>query len=83
MAAGRGNFLSCKRTLRVFQVLFVIGVCVGSVVNLRSVLNFGDMMILSMASPNLLGCFLLSGKVAAALENYMQRLQANKMPVYR
>jgi len=76
-------YLFCEHTLRVFQVLFVIGVFVGSVVNLRSVLNFGDMMILSMAFPNLLGCFLLSGKVAAALENYMQRLQANKMPAYR
>lgn len=72
-------FLFCKRTLRVFYVLFVIG----SLVNLRSVFNFGDMMILSMAFTNRLGCFLLSGKVAAALENYMQRSQANKMPVYR
>ncbi len=76
-------YLFGEHTLRVFQVLFVIGVFVGSVVNLRSVLNFGDMMILSMAFPNLLGCFLLSGKVAAALENYMQRLHANKMPAYR
>lgn len=84
MAAGRGNFLSCKRrTLRAFHVLFVIGVFVGSVVNLRSMFNFGDMIILTMDFPNLLGCFLLLGKVAAALKNYMQLLQANKMPVYR
>jgi len=76
-------YLFGEHTLRVFQVLFVIGVFVGSIVNLQSVLSFGDMMILSMAFPNLLGCFLLSGKVAAALENYMQRLQANKMPAYR
>jgi len=76
-------YLFGEHTLRVFQVLFVIGVFVGAVVNLKSVLNFGDMMILSMAFPNLLGCFLLSGKVTAALDDYMQRLQANKMPAYR
>lgn len=76
-------YLFGERTLRVFQVLFAIGVFVGSVVNLQSVLNFCDMMLLSMAFSNLLACFLLAGKVAAALENYMHRLQANKMPVYR
>lgn len=76
-------YLFGEHTLKVFQVLFVIGVFVGSVVNLKSVLDFGDMMILSMAFPNLLGCFLLSGKIAAALEDYMQRLQNNKMPAYR
>lgn len=76
-------YLFGEHTLKVFQVLFVVGVFVGAVVNLKSVLNFGDMMILSMAFPNLLGCFLLSGKVTAALEDYMQRLQAGKMPAYR
>ena len=77
------TYLFGEQTLRVYQVIYVIFVFVGSVVNLKSVLDFGDMMILAMAFPNLLGCFLLSGKVASALEDYMQRLHSARMPVYK
>lgn len=77
------TYLFGERTLRVYQVVYVSFVFIGSVVNLKSVLDFGDMMILAMAFPNLLGCFLMSGKVAAALEDYMKRLQVGQMPVYK
>lgn len=76
-------YLFGEKTLRIYQVLYISFVFIGSVVNLKSVLDFGDMMILSMAFPNLLGCFLMSGKVAVALEDYMQRLQVGRMPVYK
>lgn len=77
------TYLFGERTLRVYQVIYVSFVFIGSVVNLKSVLDFGDMMILAMAFPNLLGCFLLSGKVATALEGYMNRLNVGQMPVYK
>ncbi len=77
------TYLFGERTMRVYQVIYVIFVFIGSVVNLQSVLDFGDMMLLSMAFPNLLGCYLLSGKVAAALEDYMHRLHTARMPVYK
>ncbi|MBD1866515.1 alanine:cation symporter family protein [Cyanobacteria bacterium FACHB-471] len=73
------TFLFGERSLRVYQIIYVIFVFVGAVVNLQSVLNFGDMMILAMAFPNLLGCFLLSGKVAEALEDYLTRLNSGQM----
>ncbi|MBD3883380.1 alanine:cation symporter family protein [Phormidium tenue FACHB-886] len=73
------TFLFGERSLRAYQILYVIFVFIGAVVNLQSVLNFGDMMILAMAFPNLLGCFLLSGKVAEALEDYLARLQTGQM----
>lgn len=76
-------YLFGEQTLRVYQVLYVIFVFIGAVVNLQSVLDFGDMMIMSMAFPNLLGAYLLSGKVAVALEDYLERLSAKKMPVYK
>ncbi|PSP14607.1 MAG: alanine glycine permease [Cyanobacteria bacterium SW_11_48_12] len=64
-----------------FKALFVIFVFIGTVVNLGAVLDFSDMMLLGMAVPNLLGCFLLSGKVAADLKTYMSKLKLEKMPV--
>ncbi len=75
-------YLFGERTLKVYQVIYVIFVFIGAVVNLQSVLNFGDMMILAMAFPNLLGCYLLSGKVATALEDYLARLRSGEMLTY-
>lgn len=76
-------YLFGERTLRIYQILYVVFVFIGAVVNLQSVLDFGDMMILCMAFPNLLGAYFLSGKVVAALEDYLNRLQTGKMPVYK
>lgn len=77
------TYLFGEGTIRVYQAIYVIFVFIGSVVNLKSVIDLSDMMILAMAFPNLLGCYLLSGKVAAALKDYMQRLHVGQMPVYK
>lgn len=77
------TYLFGERSMRAYQVIYVIFVFIGAVVNLQSVIDLSDMMILSMAFPNLLGCYLLSGKVAAALEDYMKRLHFGQMPVYK
>ncbi len=77
------TYLFGEQTMTLYRVIYVILVFIGAVVNLNSVLDFGDMMILAMAFPNLLGCYLLSGKVAASLEDYMKRLHVGQMPVYK
>ncbi len=66
-----------------YRVLFVICVFIGSVVNLGSVLDFSDMMLLTMAFPNMLGGFILSGSVADELNDYMSRLRSGEMKVYK
>ncbi len=76
-------YLFGDRTTIIYKALFVVFVFVGSVVRLGAVLDFSDMMILSMAFPNILGCYLLSNKVATDLQDYMKRLQAGQMPVYK
>ena len=63
----------------IYKLLFVVCVFIGSVVNLGAVLDFSDMMLLAMAFPNLLGCYLLSGKVVTALNDYMNRLNSGQM----
>jgi AGCS family alanine or glycine:cation symporter len=57
-----------------YKMLFLVCVFLGSVFSLGSVLDFSDLMILGMAFPNILGCLLLSGKVRAALDTYMDKL---------
>lgn len=77
------TFLFGQGTSIVYRVLFVACVFIGSVVNLGAVLDFADMMLLSMAFPNMLGGFILSGQVAADLKNYMDRLRDGTMPVFK
>jgi len=62
----------------VYRVLFLLFVVIGSVIPLGSVLDFSDLMILGMALPNVLGLYLMSGKVADALKRYTRKLRAGE-----
>jgi len=42
------------------------------------VIDFGDMMILGMAFPNLIGLLMLSGVVKRELDGYLARLRAGE-----
>lgn len=72
-------YLFGEKTQMVYKVLYVIFVFIGAVVSLGAVVDFGDMMLLSMAFPNLLGCYILSTKVKAALDDYLERLNKGEM----
>lgn len=58
-----------------FKIVFVIFVFLGSVTSPANILDFSDLMILSMALPNILGLYLLRGKVRSALSEYMIKLR--------
>ena len=64
-------------------MLAVIAVFVGTIVNLGSVLDFSDMMILSMAFPNILGLLVLSPSVKRDLEDYWRRYKANEFRTFK
>ena len=77
------TFLLGEGTMGIYRVLFVVCVFLGSIFNLGAVLDFSDMMLLSMAFPNMLGGFLLCNGVAADTQDYMERLGSGVMPVYK
>jgi AGCS family alanine or glycine:cation symporter len=62
-------------------LLAVVAVFVGTVVNLGSVLDFSDMMILGMAFPNILGLVLLLPGVRRDLKNYWQRYRSGEFQI--
>ncbi len=66
-----------------FRILFVVFVFLGSVLTSTSVLEFGDLMILGMALPNVFGIYFLTGKVRAALDDYWGKLQRGEFRVYK
>jgi AGCS family alanine or glycine:cation symporter len=57
----------------VYRVIFLAFVFMGSIVSATNVLEFGDLMILGMAFPNVIGVVFLSGEVAADLKVYWQK----------
>ena len=59
-----------------YRIVFLVFVFLGSIVSATNVLEFGDLMILGMAFPNILGVVLLSGKVKEELDRYWKRHKA-------
>lgn len=70
------------KSSRYYKVLFLVFVFLGSVITSTNILNFGDLMILGMMFPNLMGVYLLHGKVKDALNDYWARYKAGEFQVF-
>ncbi len=66
-----------------FKILFLIFTVLGSIVTTGNILDFSDLLILSMALPNILGLFLLSGKVRSHLDEYVSRLKSGDLKKHK
>jgi len=53
-----------------YKILLLVVIFCGAITSATNILEFGDLMILSMAFPNVLGLYFLSGKVKASLDDY-------------
>ena len=65
-----------------YRILFLTFTFLGSIITAQNVLDFGDLMILGMAFPNILGLFLLHGKVRDELKVYWGMLKSGQMRTY-
>jgi AGCS family alanine or glycine:cation symporter len=70
------------QTILAYKVVFLAFVWMGAVFQAKAVLDFGDMMILGMAFPNLIGVVLLSGRIKTELDTYMGKLRSGAFPRY-
>lgn len=61
-----------------YRILFLVFVVLGSIVSATNVLDFGDLMILGMAFPNILGVLLLSNRVKRELDDYWKRYKSGE-----
>ncbi|QDU11724.1 alanine/glycine:cation symporter family protein [Gimesia aquarii] len=61
-----------------YRILFLVFVVLGSIVSATNVLDFGDLMILGMAFPNILGVLLLSNQVKRELDDYWKRYKSGE-----
>jgi AGCS family alanine or glycine:cation symporter len=68
------------RSILTYKLIFLVFTWLGAVFEATAVVDFGDMMILGMSFPNLVGVMLLSGLVRQDLDRYWARLRAGEFP---
>jgi len=67
----------------IYFSIFLVFIVIGSASNLGSVIDFSDMMILSMAFPNILGLIILAPEVKRDLASYMKKLKSGEIKRYK
>ncbi|MBI2603482.1 MAG: alanine:cation symporter family protein [Deltaproteobacteria bacterium] len=65
------EYLFGTKAIPFFRVFYVLMVALGPVLSLGNIITFSDLMLLSMAFPNIVGMMILSGSVKSALSEYM------------
>jgi alanine or glycine:cation symporter, AGCS family len=71
------------RSSHIYRVLFLVFVFLGSIITSTNVLDFGDLMILGMAFPNILGVVILSGLVKKEFDEYWVRRNAGEFKAFK
>ncbi|MEM6518759.1 MAG: alanine/glycine:cation symporter family protein [Cyanobacteria bacterium P01_D01_bin.71] len=76
------TYLFGANTAIVFKLIYVVCTFLGTLTSLGLIIDFSDLMLLGMAFPNLIGCYILSNELAGDLKDYWQRLTSGQMPTY-
>ena len=71
------------KTVILFRIAFSAFILVGAVSKLSDVLDFSDLLILSMAFPNIVGSIVLAPKVLEKVRDYWGRLQSGEIKPVR
>lgn len=73
------GYLLGLKSVFIFRLIFVACVFVGAVASLGPVLGFSDVMLLSMALPNIIGGVILAKLVKRELKSYWARYKSGEM----
>ncbi|MBN2664191.1 MAG: amino acid carrier protein [Bacteroidales bacterium] len=71
-----GGIIKNEKTLRnIYYAIFLIFIVIGSASSLGAVIDFSDMMILSMALPNIFALYVLSKELKLDLNKYLKKIK--------
>jgi AGCS family alanine or glycine:cation symporter len=70
------HYLFGKRSLPVYYIIFSSLTFLGGLVNLGAVVDFGDLVLLAMAIPNLIAVFVLRHTIRDHIEAYVARMKS-------
>jgi len=68
-----------ERFSMLYKIIFLMFIVLASLISAGNILDFSDLLLLSMAFPNFLALYLLQGKVASALKEYIARLKSGEL----
>ncbi|MBT3801791.1 MAG: alanine glycine permease, partial [Bacteroidetes bacterium] len=66
-----------------YQLFFLACIVIGASSELGAVLDFSDMMILSMAFPNIIGLLIMAPEVKRDLSDYLSRVKSGAIKKYK
>jgi len=69
--------------IKVYKLSYVFIIILGPLLSVGNVVEFADLMLLSMAFPNILGMMYLSKTVKLKVDDYLQRYNSGQMPKYK
>lgn len=78
--AAQSIFGQKKIVENVFKVVFLLTVVLGASIGLGAVIDFADMMFLTLAIPNLIGLYMMSNSVARDLKDYFGKVKSGEIP---
>lgn len=73
------TYIFGERFSLIYRVAFIFFVMIGSVTSATNILDFSDLLLLSMAIPNLLALYLLQNKIKDALNSYLDKLKSGEL----
>lgn len=76
------EFLIGSKYIPAYRLVYCLIIILGPILKLGNVIDFSDLMLLSMAFPNIFGMIFLSGKVKDKLDDYVTRYRSGEMKVF-
>ncbi len=77
------EYIFGDRGLWPYRIIYVLVTVVSPMLTLASVVDFADMMMLTMAFPNILGMLFLAKKINGMKNDYMRRLESGEIKPLR
>ncbi len=77
------EYLFGRKAIKPYKIVYVFIAFLGPIFTPHNVIDFTDLMILSLAFPNIIGAIMLSNKIAVHVKDYLQRYRAGKFTVYK
>lgn len=73
------EYLFGKSAIMTFRLIYVFALIIAPIFSLNAVLGFADILLLSLAFPNIIGSALITSKVKPLLDDYIRRLRSGEM----
>jgi AGCS family alanine or glycine:cation symporter len=77
------EFLFSRSKVKYYRLVFIFCIIFGPVISLKNVIDFSDLMLLSMALPNIIGLMFLSKKIKDMAQSYILDYKEGKFKTYK